>query len=82
METLKELCSQRLAKLVRIENVAVILQAAVEHNDASLREDCFSFMLGNLEAVQQTQSFKDMAFKNPKIMLEILEKVVPLVQIV
>ncbi|KAE8906352.1 hypothetical protein PF003_g9841 [Phytophthora fragariae] len=82
MESLKELCSQRLAKLARIENVAVILQAATEHNDASLREDCFSFMLGNLEAAQLTQSFKDMAFKNPKIMLEVLEKVTPLVQIV
>ncbi|KAE9041041.1 hypothetical protein PR002_g4642 [Phytophthora rubi] len=68
IETLKQLCSQRLLKSVGIDNVADMLLLAVEHGDVSLQDECFAYTLRNLEAVSKTKSFQEMAHRNPNMM--------------
>ncbi|KAJ8552260.1 hypothetical protein ON010_g10286 [Phytophthora cinnamomi] len=74
METLKQICSQKLLNSVGVDNVANILQLAAEHGDAPLQAECFIYTLRNLEAVSKTKAFQEMAHKNPNMMVKIVQQ--------
>ncbi|KAG7379480.1 hypothetical protein PHYPSEUDO_008527 [Phytophthora pseudosyringae] len=81
IESLKRKCSKKLMDSLSVDNVAGIMNAALQHDDPLLREKCFSFMLRNLEFVSKTKSFREMATSNPEMVVKIVQEVSSLVHI-
>ncbi|CAN6356178.1 unnamed protein product [Urochloa humidicola] len=76
VDRLKVICGRRLAFAIDISNVAATLAMAEQHGCSQLKAKCMEFIAGgsreNLDAVMQTEGFKDLMLNSPMLLAELL----------
>ncbi|CAN6347771.1 unnamed protein product [Urochloa humidicola] len=77
LDRLKVICGRRLAFATDTSNVAATLAMAERHDGWSqLKAKCVEFIAGgsreNLDAVMQTEGFKDLMLNSPVLLAELL----------
>ncbi|KAK4479558.1 hypothetical protein RD792_015076 [Penstemon davidsonii] len=77
IERLRLLCEARLCQNIAINNVATSLALAEQHSCSQLKRMCLKFigLPENLEAVMQTDGFKNLKESCPGVIVELLESV-------
>ncbi|CAN6329142.1 unnamed protein product [Urochloa humidicola] len=76
LDRLKVICGRRLAFAIDTSNVAATLTMAERHGCSQLKAKCVEFIAGgsreNLDAVMQTEGFKDLMLNSPVLLAELL----------
>ncbi|RLN30147.1 hypothetical protein C2845_PM05G14000 [Panicum miliaceum] len=73
---LKAMCERRLADSIGVGSAAATLALAERHGCSQLKAKCVEFIAGgsrgNLDAVMETEGFKDLMLSSPSLMAELL----------
>ena len=82
LDGLKLLCGFTLARMVSVDTVSGIIQAADRWDKpgSQLKQLCLDFILANYEEVAQSPTFAELA-TSPHLLLEITRAVAPLVKV-
>nr|CAB3461643.1 unnamed protein product [Digitaria exilis] len=76
LDRLKAMCECKLASAIDTSTAATMLTLAERHGCQKLKGKCVEFIAGgsrgNLDAVMETEGFKDLAVNNPSLMAELL----------
>nr|CAB3499636.1 unnamed protein product [Digitaria exilis] len=79
LERLKLICEGKLCNHIDSDSVATILALAEQHNCPVLKDACFAFLSssGTLNAVIETDGFEHLIVSCPRVLKELVSKVVP-----
>ncbi|OEL32025.1 BTB/POZ and MATH domain-containing protein 2 [Dichanthelium oligosanthes] len=79
LERLKLICEDTLCKHIDTDSAATILALAEQHNCHGLKDACFAFLSSSstLEAVMETDGFEYLTSSCPRVLKELVSKVVP-----
>ncbi|CAL4933462.1 unnamed protein product [Urochloa decumbens] len=79
LERLKLICEDKLCKHIDTDSAATILALAEQHNCHGLKDACYAFLSSssNLGAVMETDGFEHLTISCPRVLKELLSKVVP-----
>ncbi|CAN6361002.1 unnamed protein product [Urochloa humidicola] len=76
LDRLKVLCERRLAFAIDTLTAATTMALAERHGGSQLKDKCMEFIAGgsreNLDAVMQTEGFKDLMMNSPMLLAELL----------
>ncbi|CAN6338379.1 unnamed protein product [Urochloa humidicola] len=76
LDRLKVMCEHSLAYAIDVSTVATTLALAERHGCSQLKAKCVEFIAGgsgeNLDAVMQTEGFKDLMSNSPTLLAELL----------
>ncbi|CAN6288197.1 unnamed protein product [Urochloa humidicola] len=78
LERLKLICEDKLCKHIDKDSAATILALAEQHNCHGLKDACFTFLSSSstLGAVMETDGFEHLTISCPRILKELVSKVV------
>ncbi|CAL4916701.1 unnamed protein product [Urochloa decumbens] len=79
LERLKLICEDKLCKHIDTDSAATILALAEQHNCHGLKDACHTFLSSSstLGAVMETDGFEHLTISCPRVLKELLSKVVP-----
>ncbi|CAL4941857.1 unnamed protein product [Urochloa decumbens] len=79
LERLKLICEEKLCKHIDTDSAATILALAEQHNCLGLKDACFAFLSSSsiLDIVMETDGFEYLTTSCPRVLKELLSKVVP-----
>ncbi|PVH31856.1 hypothetical protein PAHAL_9G248000 [Panicum hallii] len=79
LERLKLICEDKLCKHIDTNSAATILSLAEQHNCHGLKDACFAFLSSSstLDAVMETDGFEYLTSSCPRVLKELVSKVVP-----
>ncbi|EGZ30578.1 hypothetical protein PHYSODRAFT_295333 [Phytophthora sojae] len=74
IETLKQLCANKVRQSLTVETAAEILKLADKHHAVELQNECAEMIIANFEVVSKSQAFQDLLLTNASLVLEIMKQ--------
>ena len=72
LDRLKLICEETMAKKMNAETCGWMLLAADQHHAEQLKRCCLLFIVRNMKAIVETESFQHLMLDHPQLMKEIL----------
>ncbi|KAE9049279.1 hypothetical protein PR001_g3477 [Phytophthora rubi] len=73
IESLKQLCANKVRNSITVETAADIFKLADQHRAVELQNECAAMIMANFEVVSKSQAFQDLLLNNSSLVLKMLK---------